>query len=126
MSYYRKERAGLIPSSDTGQKHFDGLKLGEVVKVSKGRHYEWEAKYFDMLDTAFQNQQAYDNEEWFRHSLKLQTGFCEKVVSAKTGESNYKEKSFTDCTREEFEHHYAQCKAVIFREYGIDLTLMNY
>ena len=85
------EREGLeafAPIDASSAKAMSGVKEF-IFDYKKNRSPANHRRYFAFINTAFDMQDTYDNQEIFRKYLEMLAGHFDTVVSARTGETMY-------------------------------------
>jgi len=126
---YRDDKGILLPADEDSQERLKKLKAYEVYsfKFKKTRNYLFLKKYFAMLKCAFENQEFYKAEKFFREHTLLGIGHCEVWYNAK-GEASFKVKSisFDNCTELEFDAIFQKTLSFLMLEYGFDEDFQNH
>jgi hypothetical protein len=90
------------------------------------RNYKFLKKFFSLLNLAYQNQDRYDNDVFFREDTLIGSGWCEMYYSS-DGELRHKVKSisFEKCTEAEFEEVYNNTVTFLMSKYGFTDEFIN-
>jgi hypothetical protein len=81
--FQRRTLSGWIPADAESQAAWHKQKLGEVyrAKVAKPRNYKHHCLFMVLLETTFQNQEKFHNDQDFRRAVAYAAGHVREFMS---------------------------------------------
>jgi len=125
--YLVKTKSGLYcPYDDEDHARSSKIKVGDVIKASKPRSYQFHKKAFSLLMRGFENQEKYHNFEIYRKIVTILAGYYDEVESKRGVEYLPKSLSYENMNAEDFEDWYEAMLKVVSNDLGISVEeLLN-
>lgn len=116
----------FAPYDSEDHEQSSKIGVGEVVKASKARNYEFHKKAFALLNLGHQNQEQYEQFNVYRKIIIMRAGYYTDVKDAK-GRTYFipHSLSFESMSAETFEKCYNDMLNVISEDLGTDTDTIN-
>ncbi len=115
------------PYNDHDYEKSRKIKQGEpeLFETIKVRDSAFHRKYMSMIRLAYENQENYNDEYWFRKLVEREAGYFEDVKTKNGVERLPKSIRYEKLDQHEFEELYGKVWQVFSTTYGFDEDFIN-